>query len=108
MSIWAPESWSRPVDKSTQLLDSPYAGDLVAAVEAWAKDHPLPNRPLLDIGEEFDPGLTPEDIAAALRDPHHRAHRFVVDLFEVGLSGYHGSQDELVSQLIDAFRGKTD
>ncbi|MGO9509629.1 MAG: hypothetical protein ACLPXZ_20620 [Mycobacterium sp.] len=96
-----------PREKSAGLLEGPYADLLIEAVGTWAHKHPLRDRPLLDMGGEFEPGLTPEDIAAALRDPHHPAHRVVVHLFEVGLSGYEGPQEELVVQLIDAFTGKT-
>lgn len=107
MSIWAAESWSEPVHLSIHLLDGPDGESLVQAVEAWAKDHPLHDRPLLDMGQGAERSLTPDDIAAALRDRQHPAHRLVTYLFEVGLSGYSGPREELVGQLIDGFRGKT-
>ncbi|WP_131816211.1 hypothetical protein [Mycolicibacterium porcinum] len=109
MSIWAPESWSGPVDNPTHpasLLDGSNAEAIIQAVEAWAKDHPLHDRPLLYIGQESG-GLTPDDIAAAVRNRHHPARHFVARLFEVGLSGYRGSQEDFAGQFIDALHGKT-
>lgn len=90
------------------LLDSPDAGRLVAAVQVWARTHPLPDQPLLDIGEDSTGGLTPEAIARALRDPHDGAHGLVVDLLESGLSGYRGSREDLIAQLVENFMYKAD
>jgi hypothetical protein len=90
------------------LLDGPEAGLLIEAVQVWAKSHPLYDQPLLDIGEDPTLALTPEDIARALRDPHDQAHGIVVDLLESGLSGYRGSRQELIAQLVETFLGKAD
>lgn len=104
MSLWEPERWGRPGNTKMRLSEGQHAGRLIEAVEGWANSHPLHDQPVLDIGDEYS--LTPDAIARALRDPHDRAHRLVVDLFEVGLSGFHGSQEEMLEQVIESFLGK--
>jgi hypothetical protein len=111
VSIWDEASWSDRVYE--ERLSQEEIDALAKALEEWATEHPLADKPLLYIdqvmvtpppAEASAHGLTPRDIAQAISDDGSPLRDPVIRLFAVGLSGYSGGHHEAVSQVVKALR----
>ncbi|GAA3559793.1 hypothetical protein GCM10022419_045510 [Nonomuraea rosea] len=95
MSIWNPVNWTDKIYE--QHLSSNEIDNLGRALEDWADNHPLADRPLIYINqsESESVGLSPRDLAHAVQDESSPLHKPVLHIFAVGLSAYTGVGDPL-------------
>jgi hypothetical protein len=111
VSIWDETAWSDKVYE--ERLSQEEIDTLAKALEEWATEHPLADKPLLYVeqatvlppqAEASAParGLTPRDIAQAVSDEGSPLREPVIRLFAVGLSGYSDGHHEAVSQVVEA------
>lgn len=74
---------------------------IAATLYDWAKAHPRPDLPIIQLGDQSE--LTPRDIANAAAEPDSPRGRMLLRVFAIGLMADDAEPRETLEQILSDF-----